>query len=185
MPAHLLIHNLRETSENPAAGMMNFRAGETAVVDSWSVEKTSRVAPGDRLFFFRSAAEPRGVFAASAALPVNLSEFPGWRGTPSVKPGLAVYKAPRGKDPGQMDFYVNARWRMMADPKDGLVLVPFERLRKEAPFSRLFAGKGDAGRASGAPIAEPVADFEIADALYAECEKAFPAVLRKYCTTRP
>ena len=167
---------------------MDIRAGLKAITSGWSVGKAFSIAPGDRLFFYRSKVEPCGIFAVGTALPADIPEAREWRGIVPVpvKPGLAVYEAPHWRYPDKTAFYINAEWHMMADPMEGRVLIPFERLRDEKPFSRIFATKGAnapvrgaAPQASGSHIANP----EIVDALYAECEKAFPVVLREYDDT--
>ena len=186
MTAHLLTHNPRE-SQNPALAMMDFRAGETSVFGRWSVGKAFSIAPGDRLFFYRSTVEPRGIFAVGVALPADIPEAREWRGISPVpvKHGLAVYKAPHWEDPREDAFYINAEWQMMSDPEEGRILIPFERLRDEEPFSRVFTKiqkgqvMGHAPQASGSPIS----NAEVAEALYSACAKEFPLVLREYGDT--
>ena len=187
MTAHLLIHNPRETPANPAQGMMHIRAGKTAIFNGWSIGKAFSIAPGDRLFFYRSTVEPRGIFAVGAALPADIPESRAWRGISPVpvKHGLAVYKAPHWENPDKDALYINAEWQMMSDPEEGRVLIPFERLRDEEPFSRVFT-KIQKGRVMGhAPQASgsPISNAEVADALYSACAKEFPLVLREYGDT--
>ena len=187
MPAYLLIHNPRETLENPAEGMMLIRAQKTTITGGWSVGKAFSIAPGDRLFFYRSTVEPRGIFAVGVALPADIPEAREWRGVAPVpvKPGLAVFEAPHWRNPRKNAFYINAEWQMMSDPTEGRVLIPFERLRGEEPFSRVFTKtvkgliRGHAPQASGSPIN----DADVANALYEECAKEFPVVLREYGDT--
>ena len=180
MPAHLILYNPQKTQSDPAAGMANILAGKGFVCD-WSVRFPFGITPGRRLFFYHTG-KPRGIFAAGVALPANIPATREWFGNvpDPVEPGLAVYAEADWKGEKETALYVNAKWEMMADPKEGRVLVPFERLRSESPFTRVFTkrskGKveGYAPQSSGSCI-----DDEVATALYAECVKAFRAVLRE------
>ena len=184
MLAHILIHNPRN-APGPG-GMMDIRAGRTAKFD-WSVGRKFSIAPGDRLFFYRSK-EPRGIFGVGVALPFDDPDLLESRESVPVpvKPGLAVYEAPNWRGDGKESaLYVNAEWEMMSDPDEGRFLIPYDRLRNERPFSRIFTRvvkgqvQGNAPQASGSPVT----NADIADALYAACAKEFPLVLREYGDT--
>ena len=139
----LLIHNPHMDAENFEPLMQAILAGKPALTSSggWSVGKVFNIKPYDRLFFYRSAVKPTGIFAVGTALPADTPEARKYRRiTPvPVKPGLAVYEGPHWKNENETAYYVNAQWTMLINPE---MLVPFERLRDERPFSRVFSVKG-------------------------------------------
>ena len=180
MPAHLILYNPGQTEDDPAAEAAATLAGDT-IVDRWSIRFPAGVTPGRRLFFYHTG-KPRGIFAAGVALPVNIPAARKWYGNvpDPFEPGLAAYEYADWRGQKETARYINAEWEMMVDPKEGRVLVPFERLRSESPFTRVFTKKSGGGIKGHAPQwSGSRIDDEVATALYAECVAAFRAVLRE------
>ena len=102
----------------------------------WSVGGHKNIAPGARMFFFRTQGSAHGVFAMGRIAPADIPRFCRecklQRDHVVVKPGSAVMSVPSRKGIDERWNFVYYELEFVSADKDG-VLIGYERLRRDFP----------------------------------------------------